>query len=157
MFSTSTKVATCLLAPACVALGGDVFSRYETGLVGVQPTNAEDEVENISYSLVVAMLLADTIIYALLAWYISQVRPNFRNTSRSFDHRCSTCVVRSTADHWPRSSPFLLSLLPALMVRPSSQASSRPRSRQSAERGRSATCTQAATRRAAVSACRACL
>lgn len=67
-------MGTCLLAPTCVALGGDVFGRFESGLVGVQTSNASEEIDNISYSLVVGMLLVDTVIYGLLAWYFNQVR-----------------------------------------------------------------------------------
>jgi hypothetical protein len=56
-----------------MALGGDVFANLEMGLVGVQPGNANQRVDNFSYSLVISMLIIDTILYSLLAWYFTEV------------------------------------------------------------------------------------
>lgn len=74
-FSTQAKTATCLLAPACFALGATVFADYEGGLVGVQWSNIGQTTSNFSYRLCIAMLIADSILYAVLAWYVDKVIP----------------------------------------------------------------------------------
>ena len=49
-YDISAKTATCVLAPACFALGAEVFADYEGGLVGVQSSNINQETSNFTYS-----------------------------------------------------------------------------------------------------------
>ena len=65
-YSSSSKAATCILAPACFALGANVFADYEGGLVGIQSDNYTEESSNFSYSACVGMLLLDAVLYGLL-------------------------------------------------------------------------------------------
>jgi ATP-binding cassette subfamily A (ABC1) protein 3 len=71
-YSASVKTATCLLAPACFALGANVFADYEGGLVGVQFSNASQTTSNFSYSACVSMLIFDAILYGVIAWYLDK-------------------------------------------------------------------------------------
>mmetsp|Transcript_62430 Transcript_62430/g.122842 ORF Transcript_62430/g.122842 Transcript_62430/m.122842 type:complete len:2323 (-) Transcript_62430:80-7048(-) len=75
-FDSSSKAATCILAPACFALGAEVFADYEGGLVGVQSSNLSIETSNFSYSLCVGMLFFDAVLYGVLAWYLDKVMPS---------------------------------------------------------------------------------
>ena len=75
-FDSSAKAATCILAPACFALGAEVFADYEGGLVGVQASNVNLETSNFSYSLCVGMLFFDAVLYGVLAWYLDNVLPS---------------------------------------------------------------------------------
>ena len=65
-FSTSAKTATCILAPACFALGANVFADYEGGLIGVQSDNYTEPSSNFSYSNCVGMLFLDAVLYGIL-------------------------------------------------------------------------------------------
>jgi len=75
-FDSSAKAATCVLAPACFALGAEVFADYEGGLVGVQASNVNLETSNFTYNLCVGMLFFDAVLYGVLAWYMDNVLPS---------------------------------------------------------------------------------
>ena len=75
-YSADVKTSTCLLAPACFALGANVFADYEGGLVGVQWSNSSEESNNFSYSLCVGMLVVDALLYGALAWYFDKIIPS---------------------------------------------------------------------------------
>ncbi|CAM9424100.1 unnamed protein product, partial [Ectocarpus fasciculatus] len=73
----TTKTWASLLAPTCLALGSDTFAAFEGGLVGVQLSNMTQSYEDhLPYVFMVAMLLADSAIYFLLAWYLDKVIPS---------------------------------------------------------------------------------
>src|SRR3546814_4927736 len=72
-FSNETKTWACLLAPTCFALGASVFAEYEGGLVGIQESNVDNKVGNLSYNDVVMMLFIDAVVYGVLAWYLDKV------------------------------------------------------------------------------------
>jgi hypothetical protein len=65
-FDESAKTATCLLAPACFALGANVFADFEGGLVGIQASNYKQTSSNFSYSTCVGMLFLDAVIYGVM-------------------------------------------------------------------------------------------
>ncbi|CAN0398362.1 unnamed protein product, partial [Ectocarpus sp. 13 AM-2016] len=72
-----------LLAPTCLALGSDTFAAFEGGLVGVQLSNMTQSYEDhLPYVFMVAMLLADSTIYFLMAWYLDKVIPSEFGTPR---------------------------------------------------------------------------
>ncbi|CAN0295273.1 unnamed protein product, partial [Ectocarpus sp. 13 AM-2016] len=72
-----TKTWASLLAPTCLALGSDTFAAFEGGLVGVQLSNMTQSYEDhLPYVFMVAMLLADSTIYFLMAWYLDKVIPS---------------------------------------------------------------------------------
>ena len=75
-FATSAKIGTCILAPACFALGATVFANYEGGLVGVQADNVNDTTANFTYTVCVGMMLFDSVLYGLLAWYFDKTLPS---------------------------------------------------------------------------------
>lgn len=83
-YSTSVKTATCLLAPACFALGANVFADYEGGLVGVHFDNASELTSNFSYDICVGMLVFDAVLYGVLAWYLDKVVPSEFGTPLPF-------------------------------------------------------------------------
>lgn len=83
-FDTSSKTGACLLAPACFALGANVFADYEGGLVGIQSSNVDQETSNFTYNLCVGMLFFDAILYGALAWYFDKVIPSEFGTSLPF-------------------------------------------------------------------------
>lgn len=80
-YDASSKVAACLLAPACFALGANVFADYEGGLVGIQSSNVDQETSNFTYNLTIGMLFVDAILYSVLAWYIDKVLPSEYGTA----------------------------------------------------------------------------
>jgi hypothetical protein len=102
-YDRSSKVATCLLAPSCFALGADVFASYEGDLVGVIPSNAGDETTNFNYNIAVGMMFADAVIYGILAWYLDKVIPSEFGTSLPFYFPLSPnywCGIQlSSVDH----------------------------------------------------------
>ena len=75
-YDISAKTATCILAPACFALGAEVFADYEGGLVGVQSSNLSLETSNFTYAACVGMLFFDAVLYGVLAWYLDNVLPS---------------------------------------------------------------------------------
>ena len=67
-----------LFSTAAFGLSGKYFAFYEEEGVGVQWNNIHlPPVENDQYSLLtsVLMMILDTFIYTLLAWYIENVYP----------------------------------------------------------------------------------
>eukprot|EP00002_Diphylleia_rotans_P008603 TRINITY_DN1856_c0_g1_i5.p1 TRINITY_DN1856_c0_g1~~TRINITY_DN1856_c0_g1_i5.p1 ORF type:complete len:1310 (-),score=247.31 TRINITY_DN1856_c0_g1_i5:79-4008(-) len=71
--SAGAQAVGCLLAPTCLALGLELISDYEEAQIGmIQSTTQEGE---FSFSSIMLMLIIDTILYALLAWYLDQVLP----------------------------------------------------------------------------------
>jgi ATP-binding cassette subfamily A (ABC1) protein 3 len=83
-FDSEAKTTTCLLAPACFALGANVFADYEGGLVGVQFENVNQPTSNFTYNLVVGMLFLDAVLYGVLAWYLDKVIPSEFGTPLPF-------------------------------------------------------------------------
>jgi ATP-binding cassette subfamily A (ABC1) protein 3 len=83
-FSPSAKSATCILAPACFALGAEVFAQYEGGMVGLQSSNVNQEVNNFTYTACVGMMLFDVFLYGFLAWYLDKVIPSEYGTPLPF-------------------------------------------------------------------------
>ena len=69
----STKVAACLLAPTCFALGANVIGDFEGGSVGIQSENTSQVARGISFDVVIGMVIIDFVIYSLLAWYLDKV------------------------------------------------------------------------------------
>ncbi len=72
------------MAPACFALGANVFADYEGGLVGVQTSNANTETSRFSYNLCVSMMFIDAVLYGILAWYFDKVIPSEYGTPLPF-------------------------------------------------------------------------
>lgn len=83
-YSRTAKTATCVLAPACFALGADVFADYEGGLVGVTGNNYSEETSNFTYDTCVYMMLFDALLYGFLAWYFDKVLPSEFGTPLPF-------------------------------------------------------------------------
>ena len=83
-YSTSSKTATCLSAPACFALGANVFANYEGGLVGVQSDNVNQATSNFTYSACLGMLFFDAFFYGILAFYLDKVIPSEFGTALPF-------------------------------------------------------------------------
>ncbi|CAM9296782.1 unnamed protein product, partial [Phaeothamnion confervicola] len=74
--SRKSKLLVCLSAPACVSLGALIFSEYEEGQVGVSWSDISTEYYRLSVRDVFVMLLLDTAIYSLVAWYLGKVLPS---------------------------------------------------------------------------------
>lgn len=83
-FNLGPKLGTCLLAPACFALGADVVANYEGGLVGIQATNYTTLVNSFSFSNCIGMLIFDAFLYGFLAWYLDKVVPSEFGTPLPF-------------------------------------------------------------------------
>jgi ATP-binding cassette subfamily A (ABC1) protein 3 len=69
--AVKSKIAASLLSPTCFALGANIISDAEYANIGVQWTNLDTEGYNFGTCL--GMLMVDTVIYALLAWYLDTV------------------------------------------------------------------------------------
>lgn len=70
------KVGSCILSNTCMGLGVEVMSRLEQRLVGLQFSNlfqplSADDSFNMGWVLV--MLLLDSIVYMVIAWYVTTV------------------------------------------------------------------------------------
>jgi hypothetical protein len=83
-FSTTTKAAMCLLAPACFALGADVIMDYEGGLEGIQSSNINIKTSNFSYTLCIGMLVLDVFLYGFIYIYLEKVLPSDYGTQLPF-------------------------------------------------------------------------
>lgn len=79
--SSITLCIKCLLsahlqlAPSAFALGSQLIGTLEGGAIGLKRSNIAQSVGNYSFMLCIQMLLVDTVLYALLAWYLDQVLP----------------------------------------------------------------------------------
>lgn len=83
-FSVKSKILTCFSAPACFALGGNVFADFEGGLVGVHSYNVNQLTSNFSFVYCIIMLLVDFVLYSLIAWYLDKVLPTEFGTPLPF-------------------------------------------------------------------------
>lgn len=77
-YSSSQKAGLCIMSPCCTAIGATVISFFEaqgTGIVrstmGASPTDGDDFTMNKVFGL----LLFDTILYAIITWYIDAIYP----------------------------------------------------------------------------------
>ncbi|KAL5014325.1 hypothetical protein ScPMuIL_008595 [Solemya velum] len=72
------KLASCLIFNIAMAFGINCISFYEGTGMGVQWSNFQDPGtldDNFPLLYAMVMLLVDTVIYFILAWYIDAVRP----------------------------------------------------------------------------------
>jgi ATP-binding cassette subfamily A (ABC1) protein 3 len=70
----------CLFAPSCLGVGLFSVGHFEESLIGIKMSNANQVVNGISFNSILGMLLADFVIYMVLAWYLNKVRPSVFGT-----------------------------------------------------------------------------
>ncbi len=103
--STSSLLGACILPAACLAVGTIPLSTYEDAGIGITSDTLFDlKQENISFFLCIFMLAFDTVLYGVLAWYVTQVIPSEWGTNKSwyfyFDPRSlfRSCFVNKVKD-----------------------------------------------------------
>ncbi|CAM9716859.1 unnamed protein product, partial [Chrysoparadoxa australica] len=80
------KLFSCILAPTCIALGGDALASLEGGLVGVRWDNVHESYGgSLSYTMSIGMLWLDALLYGVLAWYFDKVLPTEYGTQLSWN------------------------------------------------------------------------
>lgn len=73
--SAGAKVGSSLLSPTAFALGINFIGTLEDYGVGVNESSIKTSVDNWTLAASYGMLVFDTILYAVLAWYIDAVLP----------------------------------------------------------------------------------
>lgn len=71
--SVTTKALSCLSPPVALSIGAGLIAEFESAGVGVRWSNINESIDNSSMGQVLLMLLVDTLIFALLAWYLDKV------------------------------------------------------------------------------------
>lgn len=71
------KIVVSLLSPAAFVIGHTNIIAYETNRIGISPKNMNDKVlpDYPSLGVELAMIYLDTLLYAIIAWYIENVFP----------------------------------------------------------------------------------
>jgi ATP-binding cassette subfamily A (ABC1) protein 1 len=73
--STTDKILACLLSPTAFGLTINVAGLLEQNGAGVTADTASAVINNFSFNYGCGMMVADTILYAVLGWYIDAVLP----------------------------------------------------------------------------------
>eukprot|EP00052_Salpingoeca_macrocollata_P025254 m.229564 g.229564 ORF g.229564 m.229564 type:complete len:1857 (+) comp22401_c4_seq1:3439-9009(+) len=74
----SQKGASCLLPPTCLGIGTRILSQWESagkGLTAETVDQSPTDEGNFSMNDVYGMLIADCIIYMVVAWYVEAIHP----------------------------------------------------------------------------------
>ncbi|XP_075755150.1 phospholipid-transporting ATPase ABCA3 [Pelodiscus sinensis] len=78
LMSHSQKLASCLVSNVAMAMGAQLLGMFEGKGTGVQwrdltkPVSVDD---NFTFAQVLGMLLLDSVLYGLVAWYVEAVFP----------------------------------------------------------------------------------
>nr|XP_033770036.1 ATP-binding cassette sub-family A member 3 [Geotrypetes seraphini]XP_033770037.1 ATP-binding cassette sub-family A member 3 [Geotrypetes seraphini]XP_033770038.1 ATP-binding cassette sub-family A member 3 [Geotrypetes seraphini] len=78
LMSHSQKLASCLISNVAMAMGAQLIGMFEGKGTGVQwadlmkPLSVDD---NVTFAHVLGMLLLDSVLYGLVAWYVEAVFP----------------------------------------------------------------------------------
>lgn len=78
LLSHSQKVSSCLISNVAMAMGAQLIGMFEGKGIGIQWSNLFDAVtvdDNFSMAQVLSMLLLDSVLYGLMAWYVEAVFP----------------------------------------------------------------------------------
>ncbi|XP_073229976.1 phospholipid-transporting ATPase ABCA3-like [Porites lutea] len=85
--SRAEKAASCLLPNTCLGIATYIIARFESNEVGLtwdkvsaSPTPEDD----FSFSMVLGMLIIQSIIYGIIAWYVEAVFPGSYGIPRPF-------------------------------------------------------------------------
>lgn len=76
--SLGTKAASCLLSNVAMAMGAQLIGKFEGAGTGAQWSNLNQGPsidDDFTLGLVFVMLIVDSLIYGLIAWYIEAVFP----------------------------------------------------------------------------------
>ncbi|XP_061703260.1 phospholipid-transporting ATPase ABCA3 isoform X2 [Syngnathoides biaculeatus] len=78
LLSHAQKVSACLISNVAMAMGAQLLGMFEGKGMGIQWSNLFDPVtadDDFSLAQVMALLLFDAVVYALVAWYVEAVFP----------------------------------------------------------------------------------
>mmetsp|Transcript_200 Transcript_200/g.364 ORF Transcript_200/g.364 Transcript_200/m.364 type:complete len:2007 (-) Transcript_200:174-6194(-) len=75
-----SKYYASLLSPTAFSFGADIIADYEYSGIGVQVYNMHEGLYN--FSGCIRLMVADFLIYGLLAWYLDQVIPHDIGTAK---------------------------------------------------------------------------
>uniref|UniRef100_A0A8B9KPN9 ATP-binding cassette, sub-family A (ABC1), member 3b n=1 Tax=Astyanax mexicanus TaxID=7994 RepID=A0A8B9KPN9_ASTMX len=78
LLSHSQKVSACLISNVAMAMGAQLIGMFEGKGTGIQWSNLFDSVtvdDDFSIAQVLGLLLLDTLLYGLVAWYVEAVFP----------------------------------------------------------------------------------
>lgn len=98
------KQAMCIFAPACMAIGANVITDFETGAISLSWSNlAEVSESNFNFLTVLLMLIVDFFVYFALYFYLNSVLPHEFGTQK---HPCYPIMplVRRWKPHIESSS-----------------------------------------------------
>ncbi|XP_057604984.1 ATP-binding cassette sub-family A member 17-like [Hippopotamus amphibius kiboko] len=76
------KIAFCLLSNVAMALGVRLISTFETKGTGIQWRNIGSIGGEFNFTQVLLMLLLDSLLYGLVAWYVESVFPGEYGTPK---------------------------------------------------------------------------
>lgn len=78
LLSHAQKVSACLISNVAMAMGAQLIGMFEGKSTGIQWSNMFDAVtvdDDFSMAQVLGMLLFDSVLYGLVAWYVEAVFP----------------------------------------------------------------------------------
>lgn len=75
-YTLGTKTAACLLSPTAFGLALDQLSAFEDQGIGITFENAMTLTRNFQFGTALGMMVLDTLLYLVLAWYIDNVLPS---------------------------------------------------------------------------------
>ncbi|XP_068605723.1 phospholipid-transporting ATPase ABCA3 [Brachionichthys hirsutus] len=78
ILSHSQKVSACLISNVAMAMGSQLIGMFEGKGIGIQWSNIFEPVtvdDDFSLAQVLALLLFDSVLYGLVAWYVEAVFP----------------------------------------------------------------------------------
>ena len=78
-----------LSPPVALSIGAGLIASFESAGYGVRWSNLNEDIDNSSMAQVLSMLLLDTFLFALLAWYLDKVLPKSIGTRLPWWFPCS--------------------------------------------------------------------
>jgi ATP-binding cassette subfamily A (ABC1) protein 3 len=93
--SFAAKQAMCIFAPACMAIGANVITDFETGAISLGWSNlAEVSESNFNFITVLLMLIVDFFVYFALYIYLNNVLPHEFGTQKHPLYPCQPLARR---------------------------------------------------------------
>ena len=81
--SAAAKLFASLLSPVAFSLASKTLVEYQSGFQGITWANINELHNNTSFAQMLLMMCLDTVIYAVLAWYLDNVLPSEFGTHES--------------------------------------------------------------------------
>lgn len=85
--SRSEKAAVCLLPNSCLGIAVRIFAKFESNEVGLtwdKVSSSPSPDDDFSFSWVLGMLIIESLVYAVITWYVEAVFPGSYGIPKPF-------------------------------------------------------------------------